>query len=104
MQIFSKLFCSFLVVTAVANTAQGQSLVSGFMAGKGHGSVVVSGTAERYTDVYLAPEKISGVPIFQEVRVNSLNLYGTYGLSDKIDAVVSLPYIQSKGHAAGGGH
>ena len=101
MQNFSTLFCSALLLTGIATTAQGQSLVSGFMAGKGHGSVVVSGTAERYTDVYLAPEKISGVPIFQEVRVNSLNLYGTYGLSDKIDAVISVPYIQSKGRAPG---
>jgi hypothetical protein len=102
MQNFSKLFCGVFLLTGVATTARGQSLVSGFMAGKGHGSVVVSGTAERYTDVYLAPEKISGVPVFQEVRVNSLNLYGTYGLSDKIDAVISLPYIQSKGRAAEG--
>ena len=78
-----------------------QTLVSGFMAGKGHGSVVISGTTERYESVYLAPTKIDGVPIFQEVRVNSVNLYATYGLSDKIDAIVSLPYIQSKGKAAG---
>ena len=84
-----------------ASSAQAQSLVSGFMAGKGHGSVVVSGTTERYTTVYLAPEKLDGVPIFQEVRVNSLNLFATYGLSDKVDAIVSLPYIQSKGKAPG---
>ena len=67
------------------------------MAGKGHGSVVVSGTTERYESVYLAPGIVEGVPVYQEVRVNSLNLYGTYGLSDKIDVVLSLPYIQSKG-------
>jgi len=71
------------------------------MTGKGHGSVVVSGTTERYENVYLAPEKIQGVPVFEEVRVNSLNLYGTYGFTDKIDAIVSLPYIQSKGQANG---
>ena len=71
------------------------------MAGKNHGSVVLSGTTERYTSVYLAPDKIDVVPVFQEVRVNSLNLYGTYGLTDKIDAVISVPYIQSKGKAPG---
>ena len=93
---FSILAClSAAPVVAV----QAQSLVSGFMAGKGHGSVVVSGTTERYENVYLAPERIEGVPIFQEVRVNSLNLYGTYGLTDKIDVVLSLPYIQSRGRA-----
>ncbi|MBF9239393.1 hypothetical protein I2I05_18515 [Hymenobacter sp. BT683] len=101
MRNFSALFIGMLFLAGTAPTAQAQSLVSGFMAGKGHGSVVVSGTTERYETVYLAPEKIDGVPIFQEVRVNSLNFYGTYGLSDKIDAVISLPYIQSKGRAAG---
>lgn len=69
------------------------------MTGKGHGSVVVSGTTERYDNVYLAPDKIDGVPVFQEVRVNSLNLYTTYGITDKVDVIVSLPYIQSKGKA-----
>jgi hypothetical protein len=97
-KIFPLLFSSlFLVGTAT----HAQSLVSGFMAGKGHGSVVVSATAERYENVFLAPVKVEGVPVFQEVRVNSLNLYGTYGLTDKIDAVISLPYIQSKGQARG---
>ena len=70
------------------------------MTGKGHGSVVISGTTERYESVYLAPTKIDGVPVFREVRVNSVNLYATYGLSDKIDVVVSLPYIQSRGKGA----
>ena len=95
------LFLGALLFAGSVNTLRAQSLVSGFMAGKGHGSVVVSGTTERYESVYLAPDKIDGVPIFQEVRVNSLNLYATYGLSDKIDAIVSLPYIQSKGKAPG---
>lgn len=89
------------LLTAATHSIQAQSLVSGFMAGKRHGSVVVSGTAERYTNVYLAPDKVDGVPVFQEVRVSSLNLYATYGISDKIDAVLSLPYIQSKGKADG---
>jgi hypothetical protein len=88
---------SFLGGTSATNA---QSLVSGFMAGKGHGSVVISGTVERYSSVYLAPAKIDRVPIFNEVRVSSLNLYGNYGITDKLEAVVSLPYIQSKGSAA----
>ena len=95
------LFLGALLFAGSVNSLRAQSLVSGFMAGKGHGSVVLSGTTERYESVYLAPDKIDGVPIFQEVRVNSLNLYATYGLSDKIDAIVSLPYIQSKGKAPG---
>ena len=101
MNQFSTLLLGTLLVAGAAPTLHAQSLVSGFMAGKGHGSFVVSGTTERYTNVYLAPEKVQGVPVFQEVRVNSVNLYGTYGLTDKIDAIISLPYIQSKGLASG---
>ena len=101
MRNFSALVFGTFLVAGTTSAVQAQSLVSGFMAGKGHGSVVLSGTTERYDNVYLAPEKIDRVPVFQEVRVNSLNLYTTYGLSDKIDAVISLPYIQSKGKAAG---
>ena len=101
MSKFSSLFASAMLLAGVATTVQAQTLVGGFMAGKGHGSVVVSGTSERYENVYLAPAKIEGVPIFQEVRVNSLNLYATYGLTDKIDVIASLPYIQSKGYANG---
>ena len=101
MQKSTAFFLGAFLLAGSTSSLRAQGLVSGFMAGKGHGSVVVSGTTERYESVYLAPDKIDGVPVFQEVRVNSLNLYATYGLSDKIDAIVSLPYIQSKGKAPG---
>ena len=101
MRNISTLLLSTILLAGTTSALHAQSLVSGFMAGKGHGSLVVSGTTEHYSNVYLAPELVQGVPVFNEVRVNSLNLYGTYGLTDKIDAVVSLPYIQSKGQAFG---
>lgn len=101
MRNISTLLLSTILLAGTTSALHAQGLVSGFMAGKGHGSLVVSGTTERYSNVYLAPELVRGVPVFNEVRVNSLNLYGTYGLTDKIDAVVSLPYIQSKGQAFG---
>ncbi len=93
------LFFSFLLSLGAQTSGQAQSLVSGFLPGKGHGSVVVSGTLERYQSVYLAPEKIDRVPIFERVDVNSVNLYGSYGITDKLEAIVSLPYIQSRGFA-----
>ncbi|GAA4388213.1 hypothetical protein [Hymenobacter koreensis] len=77
--------------------AQAQSLVSGFMVGKGHGSVAFTGTAERYKNVYLVPEKVEGVPVFQEIQVSSVSVYTTYGISNKVEAIVSLPYIKSEG-------
>lgn len=97
--LYRTFFFSVLLGAAAAPAAQAQSLVSGFLPGKGHGSVVISATQERYQSVYLAPEKIDQVPIFERVAVSSLNLYGSYGITSRLEAVVSLPYIQSRGFA-----
>ena len=96
------LYCVAAVATAgllTASPAQAQSLVNGFMSGKGHGSIAVSATTESYKTVFLAPEKVDGVPIFREIQINSVSLYASYGLSDKIEAVLTLPYIRSAGKA-----
>ncbi|WP_052695286.1 hypothetical protein [Hymenobacter sp. AT01-02] len=99
--IFPILGLAGILALAATPTASAQSLVSGFMAGKGHGSVAVSVTSENYQQAYLVPEKVTTVPIYREVYVTSVNLYGTYGITSKIDAIVSLPYIRSAGRANG---
>ncbi len=83
----------------LASAGHAQSLVTGFMSGKGHGSVAVSATTESYTKAFLVPEKVDGVPIFKEIQINSVSLYASYGLSDKVEAVLTLPYIRSAGQA-----
>ncbi|GAA3936374.1 hypothetical protein [Hymenobacter algoricola] len=89
----------FLCAVCGPGVSQAQSLLSGFMSGKGTGSVVVSGTVEKYEKVFIAARKVDSVPIFRQVQISSVNLFATYGLTEKIDAVVSLPYIQSTGEA-----
>lgn len=79
-----------------------QSLLSGFMNGKGKGTVALSYTAENYDNVFLVPTDAEGVPVFNEVDVNSLSFFGTYGLSDRLDVVASLPYISTTGNASQG--
>ncbi len=86
------LFC--LPVLALA-----QSPVSGFMNGKGHGAVALSYTAEQYDNVFLVPNEAQGVPVFNEVNLNSVSLYASYGISNRLDVVLGLPYIQAKGNA-----
>ena len=89
----------YLIIGALlcASAASAQSPVSGFMNQKGKGAVVVSYSSEKYNEVFLVPEKVNGVPIFNEVQNTSVNLYATYGLSNKLEMVLGLPYIQSKG-------
>lgn len=80
--------------------AQAQSPLSGFMNGKGKGAVALSYTAENYDNVFLVPADAEGVPVFNEVKVSSVSLYGSYGISDRLDAVLSLPHITAEGNAS----
>lgn len=91
-----------LAVTTLGyvNTAYSQSPISGFMQGKGKGNVSLSYSSEKYDQVYLVPEEVDGVPVFNEVQISSTSLYATYGITDQLDVVFSLPYISSKGDAS----
>lgn len=93
-------FSSLITIIGLPFLVQAQSPLSGFMSGKGNGAVAVSYSAEQYDKVFLVPNDAGGVPVFNEVKVNSASLYATYGLSDRFDAVVSLPHIQTEGNAS----
>ncbi len=77
-----------------------QSPVSGFMKNKGEGAAVVSYSYEKYDKVFLVPAEIDGVPVFNEVSVSSISLYGEFGITDNFDVVVNVPYIKAKGSAS----
>ena len=83
----------------LAGPSSAQSLASGFMSGKGHGSVAVSATTESYEKFFQGPDKVDGVPVFKRVQINSLSIYANYGLTDRIEAAVTLPYIRARGNA-----
>jgi hypothetical protein len=93
-RLLSALALFYLPVLVLA-----QSPVSGFMNGKGHGAFALSYTAEQYDNVFLVPNEAQGVPVFNEVNLNSVSLYASYGISDRLDVVLGLPYIQAKGNA-----
>ena len=80
--------------------ASAQSPVSGFMAGKGHGATVVSYNAEKYSSVFLVPQEIDGVPVFNEVAVKSVSFFANYGITDKLDVSLNAPYVTATGKAS----
>ena len=89
-----------LIITALlCVSVSAQSPVNGFMQKEGKGSVALSYNSESYNEVYLVPQKISEVPIFNRMTLKSLSVYFTYGLTDKINVVFNIPYIQSQGAA-----
>lgn len=91
---------SALTLFVLSFGAQAQSPVSGFMNGKGNGAIAVSYSAEQYDNVFLVPNDAQGVPVFNEVNVSSTSLYATYGISNRFDAIVSLPFIKAEGNAS----
>ena len=76
-----------------------QSPVSGFMKKAGEGSAVLSYSTEKYDHVFLVPLEVDEVPVFNEVTITSINLYGEVGISDKFNLVLSVPYVKSEGNA-----
>lgn len=93
-----RLISSIVMMMGFIGFLHAQSPVSGFMQGKGNGSIVLSYSTESYDEVFLVPNKIEdGVPVFNKVTINSVNLYATYGILDQLDVVLTAPYIRSTG-------
>lgn len=100
MQIFTKsAILSTCIVLGFGVNVFSQSPLTGFMQGKHGGGLSFSTTHEHYKSAFLFPEPIDEIPVFKEVSVNSFNIYGIYGVSDKLDVVVNIPFIKTFGSA-----
>jgi hypothetical protein len=98
MKIFTKitiLSTGLLLGATVSSFAQ--TPLGGFMQGKKGGGVSFSYTGESYKKVFLFPDEIDETPVFKDVTTSSFNVYGTYGLSDKLDVIFNVPFIRSTG-------
>lgn len=92
-----KFFSLFAIISITVNSQTG---TSGFMKPAGKTSISLSTAFESYNDVFLVPEEIEGVPVFNEVTKISYNLYAEYGISDRFLVSVNLPYIVAEGNAS----
>jgi len=75
--------------------AQGDS---GFLRGKGNLDLAISYTEDAYDSFWVGSNRVVDAP-FGEVTRSAANLYGAYGLTDKIDLVSSLSYVRSETEA-----
>lgn len=91
---------TLLVILLVTSISYAQMPIDGFMKKKGSGSVTVSHSYEDYDEVFLVPNKVDRVPVFDEVEINATTLYAVYGVTDDINVVVNLPYISTQGYAS----
>src|SRR6476469_5301157 len=100
MKIFTKAaMISSGLVLGLTFGSFAQTPLSGFMQGKNGGNLSFSLTSENYKHVFLYPEEIDETPIFKSVSTTSFNVYGTYGLSNKLDLIFNVPFVQSSGSA-----
>lgn len=98
MKMKIKVITSVCLLFSVLLTAQ--SPVSGFMKKAGEGSVVVSFSQESYDKVFLVPMEIDGVPVFNEVNILSISLFTEVGITDRLNVILNVPYIESEGNAS----
>jgi hypothetical protein len=97
MRIF--LTTSLIITCMLLALQQGmaQHLVDGFSQGKGKFAVALSHTRENFDEFYLGDKKTSiTIRGLDKIITQSENLYAAYGLTDRIDIVVNIPYISSK--------
>ena len=100
MRTFTKsAILSTFIILGIGLNAFSQSPLNGFMQGKKGGGISFSTTHEHYKGAFLFPEPIEKIPVFNEVSVNSFNIYGIYGISDKLDVIVNVPFVQTVGAA-----
>jgi hypothetical protein len=76
-----------------------QSPIDGFMKEKGKGSITLSQSMESYDEVFLVPEKVDRVPVFDQVDISATSLYIDYAFTDDFMVVANLPFIRSEGNA-----
>lgn len=90
---------TLLVFALIVATTQAQTGISGFSKSDGDVTVSLSMSNESYDEVFLVPAEIDGVPVFNDVTINSYNLYAEFGISDRFTLSVNMPYIVSEGNA-----
>lgn len=76
-----------------------QSPVNGFMKKQGEGALSLSYSQEMYDQVFLVPQEIDGVPVFNEVTTTSMSFYGEVGITDRLNVIVNIPYVKTEGEA-----
>lgn len=76
--------------------ANAQGMFDGFTPKKGDLSITASYAKSDFDQFYLGKEKQDAVPAHDEINQNIFSLFAKYGITDRLSAVVSLPYISAK--------
>lgn len=91
----SRFFIAFLFFTFAINSCIAQGLLDGFMRGKGQIVTALSYSNEAY-DTYFVGNSATQNGNLGTIRTNSVNFFAAGGLTDYLDLVFSLPYIETR--------
>ncbi len=90
-----KPFTLTLLVFSIWNFSFSQGKIDGFYRGNGNGTVVLGFGYEDSKAYYAGREKVDLTRTLFYV-----NLYGAYGISENLDAQISIPYLESDDNKA----
>lgn len=91
--------CTTLLTIAVQKT-QAQINPDGFFNKKGEANISLSYTYATYEKFFLGLDQVDAVPAHNQIDQNIYNIYANYGITDKITAIINLPYIKATGDGA----
>lgn len=87
-----KIFLLTMSCACLSCTLSAQSMVDGFMRGKGNLNTALSYSFEQYDSYYIGDSLVSN-PNLGTISTQSLSVYLAGGITDYLDVIVSLPYI-----------
>ncbi len=90
---------TLLFITFTTGNSYAQGLLDGFMRGKGQLVTALSYSHESYETYFVGVNKTQNGNL-GSIKTNSVNFFAAGGLTDYLDVVVSLPYIET--HATQG--
>lgn len=84
-----------ILMIAITSTTNAQGLLDGFTPKKGDLSLTVSYSKSKYDEFYVADVKVDAVPVHDEINQNIISLYAKYGITNRLSAVISVPFIST---------
>ncbi|WP_420551347.1 transporter [Tenacibaculum aiptasiae] len=91
-----RLILSAFAMISISTVSNAQGLLDGFTPKKGDLSVTASYSKSTYDKFYLGDVKVDAVPAHNEINQNIYSLYAKYGITNRLSAVVNLPFISAE--------
>ena len=84
------------VFALISLKAQGP--IDGFFNQKGKTTICLGYSYGSFDEFFVGTEKIEPVPAHDKIEQTIYNLYVKYGITDKLELVLDLPYIKAEGN------